>query len=358
MHWKNAWIITCKDLEEFRHQKLVIGSIVAMPIVLGVILPIIMFVPILSMEPSTEDIWDIDHLLQTGRLPQNFTPPFTNQSYEYSTIKNTVLKNSMLYNCHLSHVVLDACIVEESSITDAAIYKSVINQTQLWNVTVSHSQGFNVDGDYILTVDSSFTFTKKKPSEIATIIPLMLNMVLMVFIIVPATLPTIIATYSIVGEKNNRSLEPLLATPTTDGEILAGKILSSFVPSMGSTYLAFILGVIFLDVFLTPYLGYIPLPTSIWILSLFLIAPTACLMSILACVIVSSKVSDVRAAQQVGGFLVMPVVALMLAVVSGFILLSPVMILLVTGIYTLLDLGLFWSAKKIFNREEILVKWK
>jgi ABC-2 type transport system permease protein len=81
---------------------------------------------------------------------------------------------------------------------------------------------------------------------------MMFNMILMIFIIVPATLPTIIATYSIVGEKNNRSLEPLLATPTTDGEILTGKIFSAFLPSMGSTFLAFSLGVLLLDILIIP----------------------------------------------------------------------------------------------------------
>jgi len=81
------------------------------------------------------------------------------------------------------------------------------------------------------------------------------------------------------------------------------------------------------------------------------------LMSVLACVLVSSKVSDVRAAQQLGGFIVMPVVVLMLGVLSGFIFLSPVIICVFAGLYGCLDLGLFYFAKAIFNREKILTKW-
>ncbi|MEM4258812.1 MAG: ABC transporter permease subunit [Candidatus Thermoplasmatota archaeon] len=358
MRRRNAWIITKKDLDEFRHQKFVIGSIIAMPILLGVILPGLMMVPILSMAPSTGPVWDVDQLVQTGVLPEDFVIPMTNESYEYTTVKGVAVKNCSLYNCFISHAVLDGCHIEESMVTNSVLVQSYVNQTQLWNVTLIQSKGVALEGDHIVAVDSSVTFTKEKPSEVTTVVPLILNMVLMVFIIVPATLPTIIATYSIVGEKNNRSLEPLLATPTTDGEILAGKIFSSFLPSMGATLLAFVLGVIVLDVLLTPFLGYPPLPNLIWLLSILLIAPTACLMSILACVIVSSKVSDVRAAQQVGGFVVMPVVALMLAVVSGFILLSPVMVLVFTGFYALLDVGLFYVAKAIFHRENILVNWK
>ncbi len=56
------------------------------------------------------------------------------------------------------------------------------------------------------------------------------------FIIGAATLPTSIASYSILGEKVEKSLEPLLATPTTDGEILLGKSLASLIPPIGATF--------------------------------------------------------------------------------------------------------------------------
>ena len=64
------------------------------------------------------------------------------------------------------------------------------------------------------------------------------NLGTMYFVLIPAILPSIIASYSIVGEKIEKSLEPLLATPTTDGELLLGKSLASFVPCMAVTYLA------------------------------------------------------------------------------------------------------------------------
>ncbi|HIH28617.1 MAG TPA: ABC transporter permease subunit, partial [Thermoplasmata archaeon] len=250
-----------------------------------------------------------------------------------------------------------SCIIENTTILDSTISKSSLSNSNLINVTVIRSEGLELDGRYILAISSDLMFKKTKPSEIDQVLPMMFNMILMIFIIVPATLPTIIATYSIVGEKNNRSLEPLLATPTTDGELLAGKIFSAFIPSMGATYLAFSLGVVLLDIVLIPKVGYPLLPNLTWILSMALLAPTACLMSVLACVLVSSKVNDVRAAQQLGGFVVMPVVVLMLGVLAGFIFLSPVMIFIFAGLYGLLDLGLFFFARAIFNREAILTKW-
>jgi ABC-2 type transport system permease protein len=356
MRWRNAWIVMRKDLDEFKKQKLVIGSIIAMPIILGVVLPLVMFVPMMTMVPLDRP-WDVNGLLEIGNLPDDATAPWTNQTIENTSITETLMTHKTIKNVQLKNCIIVSCILRNTTIIDSTIRDSTLSNSVLNNVTVIRSDGTRLDGSYILAISSNLAFTRTKPSEIDQVLPMMFNMILMIFIIVPATLPTIIATYSIVGEKNNRSLEPLLATPTTDGELLAGKIFSSFIPSMGSTLIAFSLGVILLDVVLIPKVGYPLLPNLTWILSMVLLAPTACLMSILSCILVSSKVSDVRAAQQVGGFVVMPVVVLMIGVLSGFIFLSPVMIFVFAGLYGCLDIGLFYFAKAIFKRETILTKW-
>jgi ABC-2 type transport system permease protein len=356
MRWRNAWIVMRKDLDEFKKQKLVIGSIIAMPIVLGVVLPLVMFLPMTTIIPLDRP-WDVNGLLEIGTLPDDARFPWTNHTITNTTFHATVLNNETLKNVHLTNCVIRSCILMNTTIDDSTIQNSSLTNSYLNNVTVIRSEGTGLDGNFILAVSSDLRFVRTKPSEIDQVLPMMFNMILMIFIIVPATLPTIIASYSIVGEKNNRSLEPLLATPTTDGELLAGKIFSAFIPSMASTLLAFSMGVLLLDVVLIPKVAYPLLPNLTWMLSMLLLAPTACLMSVLACVIVSSKVSDVRAAQQVGGFVVMPVVVLMLGVLSGFIFLSPLMIFVFAGIYGCIDLGLFYFARAVFNRETILTKW-
>ncbi len=57
-----------------------------------------------------------------------------------------------------------------------------------------------------------------------------LNALAFFFIIGAGSLPTAIASYSIIGEKQGQSLEPLLATPTTDSEILLGKSIGALLP--------------------------------------------------------------------------------------------------------------------------------
>lgn len=356
MAWHNIWTLTRKDLAEFRHQKYVIGSIIAMPIVLGVILPLFIFYPLTSLA-TNQPTWNVTGLQQNGTLPDTYTTPITTQTRTNVTITNTTITNTTLIHSRVINCVLLSCDIYNSTLENTTVTKSILSHTTCTNTIITLSSGRNLTGRNIVTQNTDLTFTTTSPSQTALVFPTMLNLILIIFIIVPATLPTLIATYSIVGEKNNRSLEPLLATPITDGELLAGKVFSSFLPTMGSTLLAFTIGVILLDSLFIPKIGLPLLPTLTWLLAILVLAPVACLMAILGCVIVSSKVSDVRAAQQIGGFIVMPVVVLMLGVLSGFILLSPLTILAFAGIYIAIDLILFYFAKAIFNREEILTKW-
>ena len=67
------------------------------------------------------------------------------------------------------------------------------------------------------------------------------------FVIASAVLPTAIAAYSIVGEKVEKSLEPLLATPTTDGEILLGKSIAALLPPHDSHLCRFTLYMVLID---------------------------------------------------------------------------------------------------------------
>jgi hypothetical protein len=212
-----------KDLDEFKKQKLVIGSIVAMPIFLGVVLPLVMFVPMITMAPI-EKPWDVDGLLELGSLPDGFREPWTNQTQEYVSFESTMVQHMILRNAKVNDCILVSCVIENSTVSNATIRNCTLTDSYLDNVLVVSSEGSGLDGNHILAVQCNFMFTRTKPSDIDVVLPMMFNMILMIFIIVPATLPTIIASYSIVGEKNNRSLEPLLATPTTDGELLAGKI--------------------------------------------------------------------------------------------------------------------------------------
>jgi ABC-2 type transport system permease protein len=197
------------------------------------------------------------------------------------------------------------------------------------------------------------------PPEVpASEITLILNMLTAYFAILAAILPTVIASYSFVGEKVEKSLEPLLATPTTDGELLLGKSLAAFFPSLVATYIGALSYVIVVNAWSYTNLGVFLLPNLNWLLIVGLMSPLACILSVESNVIVSSRVNDVRAAQQLGGLVVMPIILILVFVpITGFMS-ADLLALLLSGVLAAAAVALFYVSKATFRREDILTKWK
>lgn len=247
--WK-AWIMTTKDLSVFKRNKYILYSLIAIPVMLGVLIPIV-FVAVLSSEAS-----------QLTRA-------------QFITTATTLANTGTVY-----------------------------------------------------------------------------------FALIPVILPAVMGSYSIVGEKIEKSLEPLLATPTTDGELLLGKSLATFLPTMGVTYIGAALFVSIMDVWSYTKLGLFLLPNLDLGLILGLIGPLACVLSVEANVIISSRMNDIRAAQQMGTIVVLPLLLLLVFSVDITTIPFVTVVLVLAGVLAAFDVGLFFVSKATFQREEILTKWK
>jgi ABC-2 type transport system permease protein len=189
-------------------------------------------------------------------------------------------------------------------------------------------------------------------------IRLVINLATMYFVIIAAVLPTVIASYSFVGEKIEKSLEPLLATPTTDAELLFGKSLSAFLPCMAATYIGAAIFVIIVDIWSYTNLGILLLPSLDWAVTMGIVTPLACVLSVESNIIISSRVNDVRAAQQLGGLVILPLI-LTLVLGSTIQIIPPTLLaLIIAGLLVVADIALFYLSKAVFQREEILTKWK
>ncbi len=179
------------------------------------------------------------------------------------------------------------------------------------------------------------------------------------FVIIPTALASIIGSYSFVGEKVEHSLEPLLATPTTDGELLLGKSLAAFIPCMGVTYIGVTIFSILIDGWSYIALGTFLVPNTYWAIIIGVLAPLVCVLSVEANVIISSRVNDVRAAQQLGSLVVVPIVLLVVFASTGSTIISKELLaLIMSAVIGVLSVALFYLSKITFQREEILTKWK
>lgn len=199
---------------------------------------------------------------------------------------------------------------------------------------------------------------QSKISPGSTQLDLGLESLVYFFVILAAILPGSIAAYSIVGEKVEKSLEPLLATPATDGEILLGKSIAAFVPPILATWLGASIFMAATDYILYNGLGYYYFPNWNAGVMLLLLAPLTAIFSIELTVIVSSRVSDVRAANQIGGLMYIPFAAVFVAAVTGAFTFDIDNLLIFSGIVLIIDVALFFLSTSTFKREEILTKWK
>jgi len=164
----------------------------------------------------------------------------------------------------------------------------------------------------------------------------------------PMSFSLVIALETFVGEKERKSLEPLLATPLTNTQLYVGKMLAALIPPMVTSYLGiavYILGLfIFADWAVPPTL----------LAQILLLSTVQGVIMVAAAVIVSSQTTSARAANLLASFIIVPVALLLqfeaVALFWGnneglWWLLTA---LIVTAIM-LIRMGI-----KIFNREELL----
>ena len=136
------------------------------------------------------------------------------------------------------------------------------------------------------------------------------------FLLIPAMVPMAIATQSVIGEKVSRALEPQLATPLEVPELLAGKTLAAALPAVSATWIVFVLYGLVNGSIADPRLTRFVF-SDVWLTAMLTLVPLICIFSVLLGIVVSSRVSDPRTAQQIGGFVVIPIIAVAVAQFFG-----------------------------------------
>lgn len=182
------------------------------------------------------------------------------------------------------------------------------------------------------------------------------TMMLLMFMMLPVILPTVFASYSVVGEKTGRTLEPLLATPVTTTELLLGKVLAAVIPAVLVTWLGVGLFFAAIGVMVPEVLPALLSPT--WLAAVFVLGPLLAVAGVDSAVIISSRVTDPRTAQQLSGVVVIPLVLVLIGQSMGLFMVNQALVLVAIGACLVLDLVLTWVAVELFDREQVLTRWK
>ena len=170
------------------------------------------------------------------------------------------------------------------------------------------------------------------------------------FLVLPVFLPILIAAQSIGGERERRTLEPLLATPVSTLSIILGKSVAALVPALGITWIAAALFCLGVDL----VVGQALLPDAAWLFGTLLLTPLLALFGNAMAVVVSSRVLDPRAAQNLAATTVLPLLGLLVVQLAGRIALGPRFYFALAAGVALADVALIWAAVKLFDRERLL----
>jgi ABC-type Na+ efflux pump permease subunit len=180
---------------------------------------------------------------------------------------------------------------------------------------------------------------------------------LLYMLAIPVLVPATLAAYSVVGERLQGTLEPLLSTPVTREELLFGKALAAFVPSVAVAYGVFGLFVATVELFAQPGVAAALVRGSDLVVQI-VFTPLLATWSIWVGIGLSSRSSDPRAAGQLSILVSLPTVALTTLLAFNVIPDSlRVMLVLGAALLVLIRLGARF-ASRLFDRERLITNTK
>jgi ABC-2 type transport system permease protein len=197
-------------------------------------------------------------------------------------------------------------------------------------------------------------------AELAAYTPMQQLIVLMLvyflaplYLIVPLMVASVIAADSFAGEKERKTLEALLYTPTTDRELLLGKLLAAWLPAVAVALLGFVGYSLIANLAAWPIMGGLFFPPLMWFVLALWVAPAVAGLGLVVTVLISSRAQGFQDAYQMGAIVVLPLLVLVIGQASGVIYFSTALVVLLGAVLWLLDGLLLWWGGRWFQRAEL-----
>jgi ABC-type Na+ efflux pump permease subunit len=177
---------------------------------------------------------------------------------------------------------------------------------------------------------------------------------LLFLLLIPVIMPSTLAAYSVVGEREQGTLEPLLTTPIRRQEFILGKAAAVMIPTLALSYTVFGLFLAVVRLFAKPEISSGVFHQGPMLLALFLFTPLMAGWAIVVGMAVSVRASEVRVAQQLGTLASFPPVGAVVLLVTGVI--NPTFATAVAFAVGLLvlDLRALRIVSHMFDRERLV----
>jgi ABC-type Na+ efflux pump permease subunit len=181
------------------------------------------------------------------------------------------------------------------------------------------------------------------------------NMVLMIYLIMPISMPTMLAAHSIAGEKVARTLEPTLATPLRPVEIVLGEALTISVVGVVPAFIAFSVFVTTMFLALPPQ-HFASVCSARVLVSVLVLALPISVLAVCIGMSFSIRAPDTQTAQSWAGTVTIPLIALALTPIFGMTLSATAAVGLALAL-AMLDVIAVWLVVRSFRRDPLLTRW-
>lgn len=170
---------------------------------------------------------------------------------------------------------------------------------------------------------------------------------------IPALVPAFVAAASIVTERQQGTLEPVLTTPVRRDEFLLAKALAPLLPSVAISYLVYGLYVVIIELFAHPGIPSALLTAPV-VIAQIVFTPLIAALSIWIGLAISTRSTDVRAAQQLSTLGNLPVVAVVV-LISVNVIHPTLRLALGFGLALLVGYRVGWRVvSALFDRERLV----
>ena len=177
---------------------------------------------------------------------------------------------------------------------------------------------------------------------------------LIFFLVIPVIMPSTLAAYSVVGEREQGTLEPLLTTPIRRQEFILGKAAAVLIPTVALSYVVFGLFLAAVRLFANSFVAAALFHQGPILLALFLFTPLLAGWSVVVGMAISVRASEIRVAQQLAMLASVPLIGVFVLLAIGVIRPTFLVTILFAVGLLVIDVRASRVVARMFDRERLV----
>jgi len=176
------------------------------------------------------------------------------------------------------------------------------------------------------------------------------------FLIVPLMVSAVLAADAFAGEKERKTLESLLHLPLADRDLFVAKLLTAYVPALLVSWIGFVCFAIVSNTVAWPVMHRIFIPTKLWGVMIFWVAPAVAALGLSVMVRVSARARTSQEANQLGGAVILPLIFLAVGQATGLLLVDIKIAISIGALIWVIALWLCSRGARRFTRDQLATR--